>query len=117
MKPDPTHPIAKPLKQGGRKTPGPELMHALLSRCGIDLSGVQLDQLWVYHQLLRRHDAELNLTRIRNFENMVIKLYADSMLPALKTRLPSPLMDLGSGPGMPGIPLKIFRPELRSSTG
>ena len=113
MKPNPTHSMVKPSKRGGRKTPGPDLMHALLSRCGIDLSGVQLDQLWVYHRLLRRHDAELNLTRIRNFENMVIKLYADSMLPALKTRLPSPLMDLGSGPGMPGIPLKIFRPELR----
>ncbi len=96
-----------------KKTPpGPELMNALLQRCGIDLSGVQLDQLWVYHQLLRRHDAELNLTRIRNFENMVVKLYADAMLPALKTRLPSPLMDLGSGPGMPGIPLKILRPDL-----
>ena len=95
-----------------RKAPAPDLMDALLKRCGITLSGVQLDQLWVYHQLLRRHDAELNLTRIRNFENMVVKLYADSMLPALKAALPSPLMDLGSGPGMPGIPLKIFRPDL-----
>jgi 16S rRNA (guanine527-N7)-methyltransferase len=113
LKPNPTNPFAKPLGRGEKKTPGPELMNTLLNRCGIDLSGVQLDQLWVYHRLLRRHDAELNLTRIRNFENMVIKLYADSMLPALKTRLPSPLMDLGSGPGMPGIPLKIFRPDLR----
>ena len=68
--------------------------------------------MWRYHQLLRRHDAELNLTRIHNFENMVIKLYADAMLPALQAPLPSPLMDLGSGPGMPGIPLKIFRPDL-----
>lgn len=87
-------------------------MHTLLKHCGIDLSGDQLNQLWAYHQLLRHHDAELNLTRIRNFENMVVKLYADSMLPALQTTLPSPLMDLGSGPGMPGIPLKIFRPDL-----
>ena len=98
---------------GGKKpSPSPDLMNTLIHRCGITLSGVQLDQLWVYHRLLRRHDAELNLTRVRNFENMVIKLYADSMLPALKTQLPSPLMDLGSGPGMPGIPLKIFRPDL-----
>ncbi|HSO18862.1 MAG TPA: RsmG family class I SAM-dependent methyltransferase [Desulfosarcina sp.] len=88
-------------------------MAALLSRCGIRLSRRQLDQLWQYHQLLRSHDAELNLTRIRNFENMVVKLYADSMLPALQgVSLPSPLLDLGSGPGMPGIPLKIFQPDL-----
>ncbi len=98
---------------GPNQPPGPDYMHALLKRCGIELTGGQLDQLWGYHQLLRRYDAELNLTRIRNFENMVVKLYADSILPALHTALPSPLLDLGSGPGMPGIPLKIFRPELR----
>jgi len=88
-------------------------MRTLIGRCGIDLNRKQLDQLWHYHQLLRRYDAELNLTRIHNFENMVVKLYADSILPALQTTLPSPLMDLGSGPGMPGIPLKIFRPDLQ----
>jgi 16S rRNA (guanine527-N7)-methyltransferase len=43
---------------------------------------------------------------------MVVKLYADSILPALHAPLPSPLLDLGTGPGMPGIPLKIFRPDL-----
>ncbi|MBR9986571.1 MAG: 16S rRNA (guanine(527)-N(7))-methyltransferase RsmG [Desulfosarcina sp.] len=88
-------------------------MDALLKRCNINLAPAQLQQLWVYHQLLRRHDAELNLTRIRNFENMVLKLYADSILPALHAPMPSPLLDLGTGPGMPGIPLKILRPDLR----
>ncbi|BBO69936.1 hypothetical protein DSCA_38660 [Desulfosarcina alkanivorans] len=89
-------------------------MDALLRRCGIRLTPGQLGQLWVYHQLLRRFDAELNLTRIHNFENMVVKLYADSILPAIEyTHLPSPLLDLGTGPGMPGIPLAIFRPDLQ----
>jgi len=100
---------------GGRsrkQPPGPGQMDTLLQGCGINLAPSQLKQLWAYHQLLRRHDAELNLTRIRNFENMVLKLYADSMLPALHAPLPSPLLDLGTGPGMPGIPLKIFRPDL-----
>ncbi|MDL2275390.1 class I SAM-dependent methyltransferase [Desulfosarcina sp. OttesenSCG-928-G10] len=87
-------------------------MNFLLRRCGIHLSDAQLGLLWAYHQLLRQYDAELNLTRIHNFDNMVLKLYADSMLPALHAQLPSPLMDLGTGPGMPGIPLKIFRPDL-----
>jgi len=87
-------------------------MDVLLKRCAINLAPFQLDQLWAYHLLLRRHDGELNLTRIRNFENMVLKLYADAILPALHTTLPSPLLDLGSGPGMPGIPLKILRPDL-----
>lgn len=99
--------------QGKKKPPNPEYMRTLLDRCDINLTGEQLDQLWAYHQLLRGHDAKLNLTRVRNFENMVVKLYADSILPALQTHLPSPLLDLGTGPGMPGIPLKIFRPDLQ----
>jgi 16S rRNA (guanine527-N7)-methyltransferase len=68
--------------------------------------------MWRYHGLLRHHNTQLNLTRVHNFDNMVLKLYVDSVLPALLTDLPSPLMDLGSGPGMPGIPLKIARPDL-----
>lgn len=87
-------------------------MAAIFAQCGIVLSPPQIEHLWLYHGLLRHHNIELNLTRIHNFNNMVLKLYVDSVLPAQLTDLPSPLMDLGSGPGMPGIPLKIFRPEL-----
>jgi 16S rRNA (guanine527-N7)-methyltransferase len=88
-------------------------MAALLNKCDIHLTPSQLNQLWAYHRLLRQHNEKLNLTRIRNFDNMVLKLYADSILPALHAKLPSPLLDLGTGPGMPGIPLKIFRPDLQ----
>lgn len=87
-------------------------MAAIFEQCGITLTPRQIEQLWLYHGLLRHHNTELNLTRIHNFTNMVLKLYVDSVLPARLTDLPSPLMDLGSGPGMPGIPLKIIRPEL-----
>lgn len=71
-----------------------------------------LEQLWKYHQLLRRYNPELNLTRIHNFANMVVKLYIDSILPGKLVDLPSPLLDLGTGPGMPGVPLKIAFPHL-----
>jgi 16S rRNA (guanine527-N7)-methyltransferase len=88
------------------------MLAAIFAECGIALNPRQTEQLWLYHGLLRAHNPELNLTRIHNFTNMVLKLYVDSVLPAQLTVLPSPLMDLGSGPGMPGIPLKIVRPEL-----
>ncbi|MCU0561579.1 MAG: class I SAM-dependent methyltransferase [Desulfobacterales bacterium] len=94
------------------REPGIEAMGALFARCGIELTNGQLDRFWVYHCLLREHNPELNLTRVHNFANMVLKLYVDSVLPATMTALPSPLLDLGSGPGMPGIPLKICRPGL-----
>ena len=89
-----------------------ERLDAVLRSCGLRLSELQLRQLWAYHSLLREGNPDLNLTRVRNFTNMVLKLYADSMLPADILDLPSPLLDLGTGPGMPGIPLKIYRPAL-----
>ncbi len=87
-------------------------MGDLLQQSGIDFSSAQLGQLWSYHNLLRQSNPELNLTRIHNFTNMVLKLYVDSILPGMITSLPSPLLDLGTGPGMPGIPLKIAFPDL-----
>ena len=87
-------------------------MEAIFRACGIRLTPVQVGQLWAYHSRLREGNVDLNLTRVRNFESMVIKLYIDSVLPADLVELPSPLLDLGTGPGMPGIPLKIYRPEI-----
>jgi 16S rRNA (guanine(527)-N(7))-methyltransferase RsmG len=93
-------------------SPGPQLLQTILKRCGIVLDASQLALLWRYHQMLRKANAELNLTRIHNFENMVLKHYVDSLLVLEFIELPAPLIDMGSGPGLPGIPLKIARPEV-----
>src|SRR5258706_7734525 len=93
--------------------PGRKSLEAILRRCGIILTPSQFDALWAYHRMLRTANAELNLTRIHNFENMVLKHYVDSLLVLRFAELPSPLIDMGSGPGLPGIPLKIARPETR----
>jgi 16S rRNA (guanine(527)-N(7))-methyltransferase RsmG len=94
-------------------TPGPRALETILKRCGVVLDDEQIESLWQYHQLLRRANAQLNLTRIHNFENMVLKHYVDSLLVLKYIELPSPLIDMGSGPGLPGIPLKIARPGCR----
>ena len=91
-------------------TPGRTSLEALITGCGISLDHAQLDQLWAYHRMLRSANAELNMTRIHNFENMVLKHYVDSLLVLKFVELPSPLIDMGSGPGLPGVPLKIARP-------
>jgi 16S rRNA (guanine(527)-N(7))-methyltransferase RsmG len=91
-------------------TPGRTSLEAIISGCGITLEPSQLDLLWGYHRMLRSANAELNLTRIHNFENMVLKHYVDSLLVLRFVELPSPLIDMGSGPGLPGVPLKIARP-------
>jgi 16S rRNA (guanine(527)-N(7))-methyltransferase RsmG len=94
-------------------TPSPKALESILNRCGIRLDRQQIDRLWRYHERLRAANAELNLTRIHNFENMVLKHYVDSLLVLRFVELPSPLIDMGSGPGLPGIPLKIARPSVR----
>ncbi len=91
-------------------TPGRTSLATIISGCGIALDPAQLDLLWGYHRMLRSANAELNLTRIHNFENMVLKHYVDSLLVLKYVDLPSPLIDMGSGPGLPGVPLKIARP-------
>jgi 16S rRNA (guanine(527)-N(7))-methyltransferase RsmG len=93
--------------------PSRSTLQAMIEGCGIRLTPVQYDRLWTYHGLLRSANTELNLTRIHNFENMVLKHYVDSLLILEFTELPSPLIDMGSGPGLPGIPLKIARPDIR----
>jgi 16S rRNA (guanine(527)-N(7))-methyltransferase RsmG len=93
-------------------TPTATALEAILTRSSIALDRDQIQLLWRYHQMLRKANAALNLTRIHNFENMVLKHYVDSLLVLKFVDLPAPLIDMGSGPGLPGIPLKIARPQV-----
>ncbi len=100
----------------GRKgpAPGPASLRQWFQRSGLALQEHQYLQLWQYHRLLRKRNAEYDLTRIYQFDNMVQKHYIDCVLVAklLKWRLPSPILDIGTGAGLPGIPLKIVCPDV-----
>lgn len=93
-----------------------ESLNSLLRQSGIALNQKALEQLWAYHNLLREANSELNLTRIFNFESMVRKHYVDSLIVPVELKkagleLSGSVMDLGSGPGLPGIPLAILLPQ------
>jgi len=72
----------------------------------------QLDQLWRFDQLLRARNHDRDLTRLIEFESVIVKHYVDSMFVGRLIELPSPLCDVGTGAGFPGIPLKIRYPHL-----
>ncbi len=69
--------------------------------------------LLAYLALLARWNATYNLTAIRDPREMLVKHLLDSL--AMHARLDgiATLADLGTGPGLPGIPLAIARPELQ----
>lgn len=103
----------RPTPRGRRLPPTLESMRTLLERSGIRLRPDQLARLWEFHRFLRERNAADDLTRLVGFESIVIKHYVDSMIVGSLFRLPSPLLDLGTGAGFPGIPLKIRYPRLR----
>ena len=70
------------------------------------------DRLLAYLALLDRWNRTYNLSAIRDPAEMVPRHLLDSltMLPFVA---PGPLADLGTGPGLPGIPLALARPDLQ----
>lgn len=79
---------------------------------GSFLSQNKIDQLWRFHRLLQEHNEDRDLSRLFRFDEMLLKHYLDSalVLRYLNT-LPSPLLDIGTGAGFPGMVLKILRPQ------
>lgn len=68
-------------------------------------------QLVQFYRLLMENQAKENFTRLLTLKDIGIKHFIDSMIITQQTKLSFPLLDVGTGPGLPGIPLKIFYPE------
>ena len=95
----------------------PEYMARLFANHSFSVDKRQQGRFWLYYDLLRRHNASLDLTRIMGIEATVLKHFIDSAL-ILKWFEPvGPVLDIGSGPGFPGVPLAIMRPEVRFILG
>ncbi len=81
---------------------------------GIDLSESQLVAFDQYAVELAEWNQRFNLTSISALEDVRIKHFLDSLScwVALQAAPPARLIDVGSGAGFPGLPLKIFHPEI-----
>jgi 16S rRNA (guanine527-N7)-methyltransferase len=79
-----------------------------------ELSAAQLDQLSDYLELLLRWNEKTNLTSVREPVEIVKRHFGESlfMAAALSGEAPATAIDVGSGAGFPGIPLKIYLPQI-----
>jgi 16S rRNA (guanine527-N7)-methyltransferase len=64
-----------------------------------------------FYRLLMENQEKENFTRLLKLRDIAIKHYIDCMIVSELTELKFPLMDVGTGPGFPGIPLKIRYPN------
>ncbi len=64
-----------------------------------------------FYRLLMENQEKENFTRLLKLRDIAIKHYIDSMIVSELTDLKFPLMDVGTGPGLPGVPLKIRYPN------
>ncbi len=98
---------AKPVTAG-------EIEKAFLQADIADLSPGAYEQFLAYFTVLLRWNAQLNLTAIREPEQIIQRHFVECAFAA--QHLPrdvATLLDYGSGAGLPGIPIAICRPEIR----
>nr|WP_217445647.1 16S rRNA (guanine(527)-N(7))-methyltransferase RsmG [Lelliottia amnigena] len=82
----------------------------MLEQAGISLTDHQKNQLVAYVDMLNKWNKAYNLTSVRDPNEMLIRHILDSIVVAPHLR-GERFIDVGTGPGLPGIPLSIVRPE------
>jgi len=88
-----------------------EQLTAGLDELGLSLEAFQIEQLLTYVGLLEKWNKTYNLTAVRKPRDMISHHLLDS-LAILPWVSGDSLIDVGSGAGLPGIPLAIARPEM-----
>ena len=85
------------------------------NRHGFSLTPMQLNQFVAYWGVLKQWNSRMNLTAVRDDLDIIVKHFLDS-LSVLQYFSIAPgdlVIDIGSGAGFPGLPIKIYQPEIQ----
>lgn len=84
----------------------------LSNEIGIVLKEKQISQFYTYLELLLDWNEKMNLTAITVPDEIILKHFIDSMTIAKQIKENAKVIDVGTGAGFPGIPLKIMREDI-----
>ena len=90
-----------------------ELMSSYGKEINIVFNDKQLEQFYDYMNLMIEWNEKINLTAITEPEDIILKHFIDSLTINKYIEIDETLADVGTGAGFPGIPLKIYRPDLK----
>jgi len=81
---------------------------------GVKINSKQIETVDKFRRLLLDYNERVNLTRITSDADFALKHVVDSLMMFKYVEVPqgAKIIDVGTGPGIPGILLKIYRPDL-----
>lgn len=89
-----------------------EILTSGAKELGITFSGEQIRLFLSYLHILRFWNTKINLTSVRDEREIVIRHFLDSLTIFKFVKGESRILDIGSGAGFPGIPIKILNPSI-----
>ena len=90
-----------------------ELLKNLFTKYQIEYTDEQIEKINKYYNMVIEQNKTMNLTRILSEEEFATKNILDSVLPIKIIPKNTSVVDVGTGAGLPGIPLKILRPDIK----
>ena len=90
-----------------------EIFNKYLLEINVKINKEKIEKFYKYMQLLLEWNEKINLTAITKPEEVILKHFVDSLTIAKYIKEKETMVDVGTGAGFPGIPIKIYRDDIK----